>query len=50
MQSSFIICLECNSNSRVEIGMVCRACFCLDARFLSFVIDVLHHAIFPQFK
>ena len=42
MQSYFIICLEQDSDSRVGIRMVRRACFCLDASFL----DVLHHATF----
>ena len=46
MQSYFIICLERDFDSRVGIRMVRRACFCLDASFLSFVIDVLHHATF----
>ena len=36
IQSSFIICLECNSDSMIGIEMVRRACFCLDARFLGF--------------
>lgn len=44
IQSS--ICLERNSDSRVGIGMVRRACFCFDASLLSFVIDALDHAIF----
>ena len=47
MQISFIICLEHNFDSEVGMGMVCRALFCLDASFLSFVIDKLHNKIFP---
>ena len=47
MQISFIICLERDSNSKVGIGMVRRVCFCSDASFLSFAIDVLRHLILP---
>ena len=36
MQSSFIFCLECDSDFKVDIGMVYSPCFCLDARFLRF--------------
>ena len=36
MQTSFIFCLECDSGFKVDIGMVRSACFCLDARFLTF--------------
>ena len=32
MKSSFIICLERYSDSKVGIGMVRSACFCLDER------------------
>ena len=46
IQSSFIIYLKRDSDPRVRIGIVRRACFCFDASFLSFVIDALHHAIF----
>ena len=46
IQSSFIICLERDSDSTVGIGMVLRACFCFDACFLSFATNALHHAIF----
>ena len=47
MQSSLVICLERDSDYEVGNGIVRRACFCLDKSFFSFVIDVLHHAIFP---
>ena len=36
MQSSFIFCLECDSDSKVDTGIVRRACFCLDASFSRF--------------
>ena len=50
MESSFIICLERDSDCEVGIGIVRRACFCLDKSLFSFLIEILHHAIFPLFK
>ena len=45
MQSSFIFCLERNSDSKVSIGTVQRACFCLDASFLRFGYRRASHKI-----